>query len=331
MPDQTLLPRWKGFNLLGLFSARRNQGFDEEDFQFVSEFGFDFLRIPISYPHLVVDKDPYRLSEAGIKEIDRILELGEKYSIHICLNLHRAPGYCVNDEYAEPYNLFTDEDALMAFSHLWKELAARYKGIESSRLSLNLINEPPNKGQHGFTPENHQRVVEHTVREIREVSPDRLIIIDGYCYGTQPFPELKDLGVAQSCRGYLPMGISHYKASWVKGENWPEPKWPGAMHGGEIWGREELVAHYESWAALAREGVGVHCGEAGAFSYTPHGVFLSWMEDLLSILKSHNIGIALWNLRGPFGVLESGRSDVEYDRWRGHQLDRKLLDLLMRY
>jgi len=29
--------------------------------------------------------------------------------------------------------------------------------------------------------------------------------------------------------------------------------------------------------------------------------------------------------------LDSGREDVAYEDWHGHKLDRKLLDLLMKY
>jgi hypothetical protein len=52
------------------------------------------------------------------------------------------------------------------------------------------------------------------------------------------------------------------------------------------------------------------------------------MADTLDILKSYNIGIALWNFRGDFGVLDSRREDVAYEDWHGHKLDRKLLTLL---
>ena len=62
---------------------------------------------------------------------------------------------------------------------------------------------------------------------------------------------------------------------------------------------------------------------------TPHGVVLAWLRDVLEILKSHNIGWALWNFRGGFDILDSQRSDVEYEDWHGHKLDRKLLDLLI--
>jgi len=72
-----------------------------------------------------------------------------------------------------------------------------------------------------------------------------------------------------------------------------------------------------------KKGVGVHCGECGCYKETPHDVFLAWFEDLLQILTSNNIGWALWNFRGDFGVLDSGRKDVDYEDWYGHKLDRK--------
>ena len=39
----------------------------------------------------------------------------------------------------------------------------------------------------------------------------------------------------------------------------------------------------------------------------------------------------MWNFRGPFGILDSGRRDVQYEEFEGHKLDRKLLELLQRY
>ena len=39
-------------------------------------------------------------------------------------------------------------------------------------------------------------------------------------------------------------------------------------------------------------------------------------------------GWAMWNLRGSFGPVDSGRDDVAYEEWHGHKLDRAMLDLL---
>ena len=75
----------------------------------------------------------------------------------------------------------------------------------------------------------------------------------------------------------------------------------------------------------------MHCGEGGCFNLTPHAVFLAWFRDVLEILTSHGIGYSLWNFRGAFGVLDSERADVVYEKVEGHQLDRAFLELLQRY
>ena len=71
-------------------------------------------------------------------------------------------------------------------------------------------------------------------------------------------------------------------------------------------------------------------GEFGAYSPCPHDVALRWMEDMLSNWREAGWGFALWNFRGSFGILDSGRSDVAYEDFHGHKLDRKMLTLLQK-
>jgi len=328
---QRALPRWRGFNLLEMFTTKSDGDFREDDFRWMADWGFDFVRIPACYTLWIEDDDVYALDEAMLAKVDRVVRLGQRYDLHIDLNFHRGPGYSVNREREEPFNLWKDREALDAFIFHWTTFAKRYQGISSDDLSFNLINEPKNPTPDEMTREDHERVIRATVAAIREIDPDRLIIIDGLTWANDPVPELADLDVAQSCRAYVPMGISHYEASWVESEGWPEPTWPGALHHGEPYDREKLASHYQRWADLAAEGVGVHCGEGGAYNRTPHDVFLRWFRDVLDILTTHNIGYALWNFRGAFGILDSGRDDVEYEDWHGHQLDRKLLELLQAF
>ena len=66
----------------------------------------------------------------------------------------------------------------------------------------------------------------------------------------------------------------------------------------------------------------------GAYHQTPHAVFLGWFGEVLEVLRGHGIGWALWNFRGPFGVLDSARQDIAYREWHGHRLDVALLHLL---
>lgn len=101
-----------------------------------------------------------------------------------------------------------------------------------------------------------------------------------------------------------------------------------AQVGSQYLSREMLESFYKPWTDIMQQGVGVHCGECGCWNKTPHAVFLSWFSDVLDILKEADIGFALWNFVGDFGVIDSRRADVEYQDWYGHKLDKKLLDLL---
>jgi endoglucanase len=312
-----------------MFTPRNDGAFREDDFRWMADWGFDFVRIPMCYTLWIQNDDVYDVYEPMLRNVDRVVEYGHKYGLHVSLNFHDAPGYCVNHKRTESFNLWKDQAALDVFCFHWQLFARRYAGISSEQLSFDLVNEPTNPSPL-MSRRDHERVIRAAVQAIREIDAQRTIIIDGLGWGREPVTELADLGVAQSTRAYDPMIVSHYKASWVNSKEWPEPAWPGRFQN-KRWDRKALERHYEPWVKLARTGIGVHCGEGGAFCYTPHDVFLSWFRDVLEILYTHNIGCALWNLRGPFGVLDSGRTDVEYEDWHGHKLDRKLLTLLQEH
>jgi endoglucanase len=266
--------------------------------------------------------DLTKFREETLKEIDRAVDYGRKRGVHVNLNFHRAPGYCVNPP-KEPMDLFSEEKALEQCALHWGTFAARYKGIPSRDLSFDLLNEPAD-----FATEPYVRVARELVRAIRAADPDRLVIADGLRWGRKPVPELADLKIAQSTRGYDPMRISHHKASWINGsDRWPEPTWPLDGYDKERYRREMI----DPWKALEAKGVGVHVGEWGAFQHTPHKVALAWMKDLLSLWKEAGWGWAMWNFRGSFGPVDSGRKDVDYEKKGDLLVDRAMLDLIRAY
>jgi aryl-phospho-beta-D-glucosidase BglC (GH1 family) len=476
--DASNLPPWKGFNLLEKFQRDRDAPFREEDFQRIHQLGFNFVRLPMDYRIWIEDGDWTRFREQPLREIDQAVQWGGKYSIHVSLNFHRAPGYTVARP-AEAKSLWTDPEAQRVCALHWAMFARRYRGIPNDRLSFNLFNEPA-----GVDPQVYANVVRPIVAAIRAEDPDRLIISDGLQWGHHPAMELADLGLAQATRGYVPSDVTHYRASWVSGsDRFPTPRWPRmqaygtlvaphkpdlqpeskrplVIHGsfdrpatlrvrvmvvsdratlvaradGEpIWQhqfvcgpgegewkkaefrpqwniyqntydrdytlqipagteRVELAVVAGDWLQISEiglqraeaaedsltlrqgwdrppaeityrpaaagspfvgqemedrqwlwdtmivpwkeaqdRGIGVMVGEFGCHNRTPHDVVLAWMEDCLENWQRAGWGWALWNFRGSFGILDSGRSDVDYEEFHGHQLDRKMLDLLQRY
>ncbi len=464
--------RWRGFNLLEKFTARNQRPFEEDDFRWIRELGFNFVRLPLDYRCYTPDWRSLEFREDVLAEIDQAVEYGRKYGVHVCINLHRAPGFCINPP-PEPADLWTDPEAQRVFIAHWEMFARRYKGLPSAELSFNLLNEPTRTSR-----ENYLAVHRRAIEAIHRIDPARLVIVDGFEAGRHPCVEfLAYSNVVQATRGYHPGQISHYRASWVKGsDTWPTPTWPllrlpGYLYGpvkpefrspmvlegrfpaqarvswvftglsgpvelraqaddreigrrrldgaaepmewerdpgekrwaiyrsrtGVVWsvtlpsvarrvsldavsgdwvlirevrlqwpgapqrsfgaiaewgltqgvwqvsqdGRilppprtepdQPLKEYLRPWIDIAAQGEEVFVGEFGCYNKTPHDVALAWMRSWLELWKQAGFGWALWNFRGSFGVLDSGREDVQYEDWRGHKLDRKMLHLLQEY
>lgn len=463
-------PRWRGFNLLEMFRKDEAKPFREDDFRIVAEWGFNFVRIPMDYRLWVKDGDWRKIDEDALKNVDAAVAYGKKHGVHVSLAFHRGPGYCVNPP-KEAKDLWTDADAREVFALHWGVFAKRYKGIPSARLSFDLLNEPA-----GVEAAAYVAAITPAVEAIRREDPARRILAEGLKWGNAPVPELLPLKVDFSTRGYAPMGISHYGASWIPDSaRMPHPTWPlrqgiGAHLYGETqpalqaplvfrdyfaaetpftirvntvsqktrlivragdkvlldkpfepgpgdgewkqavfveqhkiwqnvydrdytatipagtselrieargdwltfsrirmgaidlvpgdheWGRKpgvftigpdgrvdlssapvlyDRATHQKEqiapWKAIEAAGALVHVGEWGVLNRTPHPVALAWMEDCLRNWKDAGWGWALWELRGGFGVLDSNRADVAYEDFRGHKLDRKMLELLRAY
>src|SRR5450755_1607543 len=335
--------------------------FLEDDFRWIRDWGFNWVRLPMDY-RFWTGPDLFTIDEKKIEPIDRTVRLGEKYGVHVNLCLHRAPGECILDGLDETVtgihvtkektSVYDDPRTLDAFVHQWSYFAQRYKGIPSERLSFNLVNEPlalptpaEQKELERTKPEQlfnsdvvrrhakgYSRVAKAAVDSIRKQDPERWIITDGYPGAGAPIPNLIDTGIMQSCHTYNPVELTHYQCEWARGfvsSSTPVPTWPLKDGGGKvICDRQTLVKAFQSWGEIAQKDVRIHFGEMGCYKHTPPNVVLAWFDDTLDVLRDLPSGWALWNFRGPFGVLDTERLGTKYENWRGHQLDRALLNLL---
>jgi endoglucanase len=325
-------PRWRGFNLTDKLNARNKQPFREQDFEWIAGFGFNYVRLPMDYHCWTDPEDWLKLDEVELREVDAAVAWGRAHGVHANLCMHRIPGHGVASQgITERASLWDRGDALEAAAHHWRHFAQRHKGVPGSALSFNLLNEPP-----WDTPEEvYAEVVGHLTEVIRAEDPDRPIVADGLRVGTLPVPSITRLGIGQSLHWYEPFHLTHWQAPWVSWikdfDQWDEPAWPMTDARGVHWDKEHMRAELAPWRELAGGGCPVQVGEFGVYARTPHPVSMAWHEDCLDLFREAGWGWVLWGFRGHFGILDTQRTDITYEPFHGHQLDRALLELLQRY
>lgn len=347
-----MLPRWRGFNLLQKFSMVESAEplpFERDDFAFIADHGFDFVRLPMDYRFLLKNGQPFVREDIAWDHVMQAIEFGREFGVHVNLCMHRAPGYCCNKPF-DVQDLFVDGASQELFTWLWRQFAEKTVSYGAEQVSFNLLNEPP-------PPAREQEVaavMRVAVREIHAVRSDRVVICDGLCWGRWggagvPSFALTNDAVAQSVHCYEPAWLTFYQMNKEDAFlNGPLPTWPGRldmtpdqcpqyphelyMLGTGRWDKAVLRDYFLGpWRGLQATGVGLHAGEIAVFKNTPHAVTLAYMEDLLAILRDMKVGWALWNLRGKFGLINSKRSDADYAHTALGELDIKMLDLLQRY
>ncbi len=325
-------PRY-GFNFQWMVSweeGRAPEPPDERALDWLAKQGFNFIRIPVDYRFWTKDFDYLHPDERMFEHLDRYLDAARSRGLHMSLSFHRVPGYCINGNNLERDNLWTDVVAQDGFVHQWSLLASRFRDVSSEYLSFDLVNEPPKIGARDFTRDRHEAIIRRVVAAIRSFNPDRAIVIDGLEEGHAAMPELADLGVVHGTRGYQPMTVSHYQASWwPPGMTFPEPEYPGTVWFDQPWDRDAIDRFYAPWREVEAKGNRIHIGEFGCYNKTPNDVALRWLTDVFGLFKQYGWGYCMWNFEGTFGIIDHGRAGARLEMVDGYLVDRDLLDLML--
>ncbi len=322
---------WTGFNFQWMTAWKEGVSpapTDLKALDFLANHGFNFARLACDYRFWTKDFDYLNPLESVFESIDGYIAACQDRSIHFSLNMHRVPGYCINRPEIEKHNLWLDIEAQNGLIYQWQTFARRYKGISSDSLSFDLINEPPDIGQYGMTREIHADLIRRIVAGIGAIDPERAIVIDGLEGGHVAMPELADLDVIHSTRGYQPMPVSHQGATWWDGWKGHAPEYPGGDWWNQSWDRNALHEFYAPWREVASTGTTVHIGEFGCFDHTPNDVALRWLGDLFSLWREYGWGWGLWNFEGPFGIIGHNRVGANFEMMDGYLVDRDLLELM---
>lgn len=206
------LPYWTGFCVGNKFlmndpdtnwdNTPGKGHFIEEQFKFVSENGFNCMRILYSMSYLGKTGEPFSINESELEQLDEVLAWGMKYNLHIMISITGLPD--MQNATAEEENVltngavFSDDAMLDVFSQYWAMLARRYADIPSKYLSFELLAEQavPDGDMDLYTQK-----LTPVIQSIWSFNPDRIVIVNDL--GKQIPEQLAELGACISLHTHI--------------------------------------------------------------------------------------------------------------------------------
>jgi len=249
------------------WQAYRENYITREDIRFISQSGFNSVRVPFNYRLFVSDTTPAKLEGPGYELLDRVIDWCRRENPYMILDMHAAPGGQtgdnIDDSWGYPF-LFESSESQQLTIDLWRKIAARYQG-EPALIGYDLLNEPI---AHYFDTASLNPRLEPLYRRIvaaiREVDQNHIIFLGGAQWDTnfKVFGPPFDRKLAYTFHKY-----------WMTVN-------------------EEAIAEY--LAFRDKYDVPIWMGESGENTD-------EWIDSFRRLLETHNTGWCFW----PYKKLEA--------------------------
>ena len=302
----------------------------EEDFQRISEWGLDHVRIPVDYD-LVEYRDGSCRKE-GYRYLDNAIEWAGKYGLNAIIDLHKTFGFSFDDGENEE-GFFDSEACQKRFYALWEGFARRY-GKYHERVAFELLNEVTDP----CYSDTWNRIAAECIGRIRKICPEVRIIVGGYYNNS--ITSLKDLlwptdeNMVYTFHCYNPLIFTHQGAYWIPtmdldfrisiDEPYSVLKEASTKQLEWYWGDlencpddEKLNCEYydrmfeEAVKLSIERDVPLYCGEYGVVDRADPQEILKWYRIINEAFEKHDIGRAAWNYHGKdFGLVDEHLAPV---------------------
>ena len=316
------LPNWHGVNLTNMYEYGWNDNtrlipyFTKDLVDEIAKQGFNFLRVTLDSRMVYSQKmtngagqffkgNDKKVNLNVLKNIDDLITWCVAKKIHVCLDLHNAPGgYMIGgDEEASRKLLFEDgSKEQQYFYNFWKLMTKRYKGISSNAVSFNLYNEPPAFA----TDEQYSQMMKKAIKDVHSIDKDRLIFVDMLDYGKTPVQGLVGEPIVQSSHIYDTHSFTHSNYDLLEDIARGLAKYSTAsyeydlFHGALVSRMEEIKEFREKTGTL------VMMQEFGCDNYIGIKDMVTYYNDILSLAKEYSLSWATWDYAsGTFGYVNT--------------------------
>lgn len=183
------------------YQSWRDNAVTRADIDAMAKWGFNSVRLPMHW-NLFIKDTPDKTAtsqiiwnEEGFRRVDALIAWLKANDMVLILDLHAAPGgqghdIAISDRDPHKPSLWDSPEDQRKMIALWSEIARRYKN-EPAIAGYDLLNEPnwgfqdkEDKGDCRETGNEPLRdLYERTIRAIRTIDTNHMLIIEGNCWG----------------------------------------------------------------------------------------------------------------------------------------------------
>jgi endoglucanase len=313
-----------------LSQARLDAYMSEGDMRALKAMGFDHVRLSINPALLIANPKTGTLRPAAMAQLDKTVEQLTDAGLNVILDIHAEEDW-------KAALLHGDEGAASLFA-FWEQFAGHYAKTDPERVFFEILNEPSMDDMYRW-----EGIQDRAVAAIRSVAPRHTIIATAAAWGHQDgllaMEPVRDDNVIYTFHDYDPMWFTHQGATWSTAA-WafthgvPYPSTPENIqavlseepdervrlqlerYGEDRWGPQRVEAEIAAVAQWAEErGVPLYCGEFGAFKdHADPAMRAAWINDTRTSLERHQIGWAMWDYDGNFGLAVKGSGGIVVDQ-----------------
>lgn len=168
------------------------------DIDAMAKWGFNSVRLPVHWKLFIKDSSTSKnivWNEEGFRRVDALIRWLKARDMYLILDLHAAPGgqghdIAISDRDPDKPSLWDSDENQAMMIALWSEIARRYKD-EPTIAGYDLLNEPnwgfQDESDKGGCRETENRplrdIYQRTIRVIRAIDINHMLIIEGNCWG----------------------------------------------------------------------------------------------------------------------------------------------------
>lgn len=287
------------------------------DIALIKSAGFDHVRLSVNPQPMIDASRRAGGRDAYYGSLDAAMKMILDAGLAVELDMHPDSDFKAK---------LKDDESVERFADFWRSLAQHYSTWDPEHVFFEILNEPEMRDRYRW-----YGVESKLAAAIRQAAPSHTIIAAGANWDDDTdmvfLDPLRDPNVIYVFHFYDPHIFTHQGATWganywhfLKGLHYPsDPKnaaavaelEPEAIHrldvvryGQDHWDAARIEAEINQAADWAqRNKVPLICNEFGVYRHADPQDRARWITDVRTSLERHNIGWAMWDYSGSFGVV----------------------------